>query len=110
MTSSSLYDLVIEEIPLYNVISSPDHYNSGNHGVNPDDYYKVLDQGNTKHWINSFQADYSVINIYDKDLQWMKEAFKSGSYTGLFPKIRLQARRHCVQQTESGSDCTVGVK
>ena len=87
MLSTSGYDLVIEEIPLYNVISCPDNYNSGNHGVKPDDYYDVLAQGNTEHWINSFHTDYSVINVYDKDLQWMREAFKSGSYTGLFPKM-----------------------
>jgi hypothetical protein len=47
----------------------------------------VLAQGNTKHWINAFHTDYSVINIYAADLTWMKEANKSGSYTGQFPKI-----------------------
>ena len=77
--------LVIEEIPLYNIVSRPDDYNSGNHGARPDDYYQVLADGNTDKWINSFHTDYSVINIYDKDLVWMKEAFKSGSYTGEFP-------------------------
>lgn len=75
----------IEEIPLYNIVSRPDDYNSGNHGARPDDYYKVLADGNTDKWINSFHTDYSVINIYDKDLVWMREAYKSGSYTGLFP-------------------------
>ena len=77
--------IVIEEIPLYNIVSNPDDYNSGNHGARPDDYYQVLADGNTDKWINSFHTDYSVINIYDKDLVWMREAFKSGSYTGLFP-------------------------
>jgi hypothetical protein len=75
----------IEEIPLYNIVSKPDDYNSGNHGAKPDDYYKVLADGNTDKWINSFHTDYSVINIYDTDLVWMREAFKSGSYTGKFP-------------------------
>ena len=77
--------VVIEEIPLYNIVSKPDDYNSGNHGAKPDDYYQVLADGNTDKWINSFHTDYSVINIYEKDLKWMREAFKSGSYTGLFP-------------------------
>jgi hypothetical protein len=77
--------LIIEEIPLYNIVTKPDDYNSGNHGARPDDYYKVLANGNTDKWINSFHTDYSVINIYDTDLVWMREAFKSGSYTGLFP-------------------------
>lgn len=77
--------VVIEEIPLYNIVSKPDDYNSGNHGAKPDDYYKVLADGNTDKWINSFHTDYSVINIYDTDLVWMREAFKSGSYTGKFP-------------------------
>ena len=77
--------IVIEEIPLYNIVSNPDNYNSGNHGAKPDDYYQVLADGNTDKWINSFHNDYSVINIYDKDLKWMREAFKSGSYTGEFP-------------------------
>jgi hypothetical protein len=75
----------IEEIPLYNIVSRPDDYNSGNHGAKPDDYYQVLADGNTDKWINSFHTDYSVINIYEKDLKWMREAYKSGSYTGLFP-------------------------
>ena len=77
--------LVIEEIPLYDIVSRPDDYNSGNHGARPDDYYKVLADGNTDKWINLFHTDYSVINIYEKDLKWMREAFKSGSYTGKFP-------------------------
>ena len=53
----------IEEIPLYNIVSRPDDYNSGNHGARPDDYYKVLADGNTDKWINSFHTDYNVINI-----------------------------------------------
>ena len=81
----ALPPIVIEEIPLYNIVSKPDDYNSGNHGAKPDDYYKVLADGNTDKWINSFHTDYSVINIYDTDLVWMREAFKSGSYTGKFP-------------------------
>lgn len=76
---------IIQEIPLYYVISCPENYNSGNHGAKPDDYYKILEQGDTINWINSFHSDYSVINIYNKDLKWMKEAYKSGSYTGKFP-------------------------
>jgi len=82
---TTMPSVVIEEIPLYNIVSRPDDYNSGNHGARPDDYYQVLADGNTDKWINSFHTDYSVINIYDKDLVWMKEAFKSGSYTGEFP-------------------------
>jgi hypothetical protein len=83
--STTMPAIVIEEIPLYNIVSKPDDYNSGNHGAKPDDYYQVLLDGNTDKWINSFHTDYSVINIYEKDLKWMREAFKSGSYTGLFP-------------------------
>ena len=83
--SDTMPAIIIEEIPLYNIVSRPDDYNSGNHGARPDDYYQVLADGNTDKWINSFHTDYSIINIYDKDLVWMREAFKSGSYTGLFP-------------------------
>ena len=79
------YNLIIEEIPLYNVITCPENYNSGNHGARPDDYYQILEKGNTNKWINSFHKDYITINIYDKDIKWMQEAYKSGSYTGKFP-------------------------
>ena len=101
------YELIIEEIPQYDVVSCPDNYNSCNHGARPDDYSKILEQGNTSNWVNSFHTDYSVINIFDKpsavserliksitkgdcldkDLKWMKEAYKSGSYTGKFPEM-----------------------
>lgn len=81
------YELIIEEIPQYDVVSCPDNYNSCNHGARPDDYSKILEQGNTSNWVNSFHTDYSVINIFDIDLKWMKEAYKSGSYTGKFPEM-----------------------
>jgi len=90
--------LIIEEIPLYNIVSKPDDYNSGNHGARPDDYYKVLLDGNTDKWINSFHADYSVINIYEKDLKWMREAFKSGSYTGEFPHAFLEEKADIIER------------
>ena len=90
--------IVIEEIPLYNIVTKPDDYNSGNHGAKPDDYYKVLSDGNTDKWINSFHTDYSVINIYDKDLVWMREAFRSGSYTGLFPHAFLEEKADMLER------------
>jgi len=85
--TSTPYNLIIEEIPQYDVITCPDNYNSCNHGARPDDYYKILEQGDISNYINSFHTDYSVINIFDKDLKWMKEAYKSGSYTGKFPEM-----------------------
>jgi len=85
--TSTPYNLIIEEIPQYDVITCPDNYNSCNHGARPDDYYKILEQGDISNYINSFHTDYSVINIFDEDLKWMKEAYKSGSYTGKFPEM-----------------------
>ena len=98
MSATTMPALVIEEIPLYNIVSRPDDYNSGNHGARPDDYYKVLSDGNTDKWINSFHTDYSVINIYEKDLKWMREAFKSGSYTGLFPHAFLEEKADIIER------------
>ena len=95
---SLTYVLVIDEIPLYNVITYPDKYNSCNHGAKPDDYYTVLAQGNTTQWINAFHTDYSVINIYAADLTWMKEATKSGSYTGQFPEMFAEEKADMLQR------------
>lgn len=95
---TTMPSLIIEEIPLYDIVSRPDDYNSCNHGARPDDYYKVLSDGNTDKWINSFHTDYSVINIYDTDLVWMREAFKSGSYTGLFPESFLDEKADMLER------------
>jgi len=83
--STPSYTLIIEEIPLYNVITLPENYNSCNHGSRPEDYDKILANGNTSNWINSFHQNYTVINIDEQDIKWMKEAYTIGSYTGKFP-------------------------
>ena len=58
------YNLIIEEIPLYNVITCPENYNSGNHGARPDDYYQILEQGNTNKWINWIMKCCSTIDFF----------------------------------------------
>lgn len=82
--------LTISKVPkriVNNDCNFKELFNSNNHwdDTRPDDYRDVLNSTLTKHWIDLFNQQYSVINIEDCDLSWMKRAAKIGSYTGLFP-------------------------
>ena len=85
------YSVKIKRIDVDDVV---DHdkakYNTNNHWVDdirPEDYDQKLSQGHTKNWIDFFHKSYHTITLDNKDLMWMKEAFKIGRITEKFSKI-----------------------
>lgn len=72
----------IEKISLSDVLAyGKDRYNSNNHwkdGKRPDNYDKIIGQGNTDKWIDLFHDDYKTIKITKDETIWMDEAFKGG--------------------------------
>ena len=50
----------------------------------PADYFDVLDQGNTKNWIDKFHTrgvDFHMMTLDEQDLYWMKKAYVLGMQT-----------------------------
>lgn len=83
--------LIVEEIDLNTIIYfETDKFNSSNHWKNdipPQNYKEILSQGNTSNWIDFFHSNYIVINIFENDIKWLREAEKIGNITGRFSKI-----------------------
>ena len=78
--------VIITPVPLDDVLlHDRTKYNSNNHwpdDIRPSDYEQKLEKTYCKHWIDKFHRHYHVINIYNTDLKWMKEAAKIGAYSG----------------------------
>lgn len=83
---------IIENIPQEEVREdelAKEKFNSNNHyeGKRPDDYYDVINKTYANHWMDVFHKKYHVINIYNRDLSWMKRACTIGMYKAEFPKM-----------------------
>lgn len=82
-------NIVIEPIELDSVLYyGKEKYNSNNHWVlnqKPENYDTELKKCETSLWIDKFHQNYSVINIFSKDISWMKEAYSIGTITQKFP-------------------------
>jgi hypothetical protein len=74
-------------------------YNTNNHWTNridpmglticdkPNDYNETIERGSTYHWIDKFRKFYTVININNSDLSWLKKASLIGNMTARFPNM-----------------------
>lgn len=69
------------------LFNTNNHYNDN--GLDqPFDYYEIINQGNTKNWIDLFHKEaYHKITLDEHDLRWMYRAFQIGMVTGMFPHI-----------------------
>lgn len=85
--NSEATDLNITCIPLDDVMKyDKERFNTNNHwDVRPADYDEVLQKSNMSYWVNSFRPTYTVINVDEKELRWIREAYKVGCLTGRFP-------------------------
>jgi hypothetical protein len=87
-------NIQIESISIDDVNTyDKEKYNSNNHWVGnnvsdrPVDYKDVLEKCETYYWIDKFRDRYSVINIDQKELLWMKDASVIGKQSGKFSCI-----------------------
>jgi hypothetical protein len=66
-------------------------YNSNNHWESkdrkPKDYDHVLEQTETRFWIDKFHTQYLVFNLPEQELHWIKQAAAIGSFTGTISSI-----------------------
>ena len=54
----------------------------------PNDYQEKIAEGYTKNWIDSFHTNnYQKLILDNKDMHWLKQAFKIGTITCNFPSL-----------------------
>ena len=82
-------DIIIEEIELDSILYyGKEKYNSNNHWINnekPPNYESEIENCNTSKWIDNFHKNYIVINIFQNDIRWLREAYAIGNITKKFP-------------------------
>lgn len=84
------YNIKIVKFNNKYVLKNEHLFNSNNHwenGVPPTDYLKVISENYTHHWVDKFHTNYKKIELFEKDLIWMYEAFIIGQHTGEFSKL-----------------------
>ncbi len=83
-------DIVINRYYLDHVFAHDKVLFNGNNHYNdeqipqPQDYFDVLERGNTRHWIDKFHkrgVDFHVLTLDEQDLYWMKKAVLIGMQT-----------------------------
>lgn len=88
-------------------------FNTNNHGDSPNDYKEIVNRNNTSHWIDLFHKDYYTLTLDEKDLEWMKEAFKIGvikrKFTHLFDdKLDLTCKKYETEANKIFETCGCG--
>ena len=103
MRGIGIDDVLSNDRILYNV------NNLWENGVMPDDYKEKLEVCNTKNWIYLFhnRGNICEIEIGEKYVGWMKEAFKIGVLTGEFPKMYMDEMEEmcneiCIPENDGG--------
>lgn len=82
-------------------------FNSNNHwpdDVKPLDYHERSALDNTHTWIDQFHTEYGVIEIFERDLRWLKEAETSGQFTRKFPHMYNDEKENFLQRYKDVSD------
>jgi hypothetical protein len=81
-------NIIIKRISQSEILNNPNNFNSNNHWdiSIPYNYDFIVNETNTKNWINLFHNDYKTIKIKFKDLKWTEKAYDIGKITGVFPK------------------------
>lgn len=114
MNVVDLKNIIIEEIELDSVsYYGKEKYNSNNHWLNdvkPKDYNKILEQCNTSNWIDFFHPSYIVINIFQKDIKWMKEATQTGLITRKFSSLHEEEKDDLIKKYKFVEKYFVGQK
>jgi hypothetical protein len=84
--------LIVQEIQIDDIVKQDTkRYNSNNHwkdNKKPEDYQRVIDASNCKHWIHKFRDDIKQFTISDPShIRWMIGASKISSQTGQFTQL-----------------------
>lgn len=88
-------------------------FNTNNHGDSPNDYKEIVNRNNTSHWIDLFHTEYHTLTLDEKDLKWMKEAFKIGvikrKFTHLFDdELEITCKKYETEANKIFETCNRG--